>query len=60
MLLPQPPAGVRQARQEAGAGGAGQQARIQVRALWLAERDQALLDSGPEAELPEELMSLTL
>jgi len=28
--------------------------------LWLAERDQALAESGPEAELPEELMSLTL
>ena len=28
--------------------------------LWLAERDQALQDSGPGAELPEELMSLTL
>lgn len=28
--------------------------------LWIAERDQALAESGPTAELPEELMSLTL
>jgi hypothetical protein len=26
----------------------------------LAEREQALQDSGPDAELPDELMSLTL
>jgi MraZ protein len=29
-------------------------------ALWLAERDQALRDSGSAADLPDELMALTL
>lgn len=28
--------------------------------LWLAERDQALLDSAAEAEMPDELISLAL
>jgi MraZ protein len=40
--------------------GQGNKLEIWSEALWLAEREQALQDSGPEAELPEELMSLTL
>jgi MraZ protein len=40
--------------------GQGNKLEIWSETLWLAEREQALQDSGPEAELPEELMSLTL
>ena len=40
--------------------GQGNKLELWSEALWLAERDQALLDSGPEAELPDELISLTL
>jgi MraZ protein len=40
--------------------GQGNKLELWSEALWLAEREQALRDSGPEAELPEELMSLTL
>ena len=40
--------------------GQGKKLELWAEESWLAERDQALEDSGPEAELPEELMSLTL
>tara|TARA_R110001599_G_scaffold65838_2_gene185913 strand:- start:166776 stop:167231 length:456 start_codon:yes stop_codon:yes gene_type:complete len=40
--------------------GQGNKLELWSEPLWFAERDQALQDSGPEAELPEELMSLTL
>jgi MraZ protein len=40
--------------------GQGKKLEVWSEALWLAERDQALEDSGPDAELPEELMSLSL
>ena len=40
--------------------GQGKKLELWSEELWLAERDQALRDSGPEAELPDELMSLTL
>ncbi len=40
--------------------GQGSKLELWSEPLWVAEREQALLDSGPEAELPEELMSLTL
>ena len=40
--------------------GQGNKLELWSEVLWLAERDQALRDSGPEAELPDELMSLTL
>ena len=40
--------------------GQGNKLELWSESLWLAERDQALQDSGLEAELPEELMSLTL
>ena len=40
--------------------GQGKKLELWSEPLWLAERDQALRDSGPEAELPDELMSLTL
>ncbi|CAA0110048.1 Transcriptional regulator MraZ [Halioglobus japonicus] len=40
--------------------GQGEKLELWSESLWLAERDQALRDSGPEAELPDELMSLKL
>lgn len=40
--------------------GQGNKLELWSEALWLAEREQALRDSGPEAELPEELISLNL
>jgi len=40
--------------------GQGNKLELWSEELWLAERDQALLDSGSDAELPDELMSLTL
>ena len=40
--------------------GQGNKLELWSEALWFAERDEALRDSGPEAELPDELMSLTL
>ncbi len=40
--------------------GQGNKLELWSESLWVAEREQALLDSGAGAELPEELMSLTL
>ena len=40
--------------------GQGNKMELWSEELWLAERDQALRDSGPEAELPDELMALKL
>lgn len=40
--------------------GQGRKLELWSEDLWMAERDQALAESGPAAELPEELMSLTL
>ena len=40
--------------------GQGNKLEFWSETLWFAERDQALLDSGPSAVLPEELLSLTL
>jgi len=40
--------------------GQGNKLELWSEDLWLAERRQALEDSGPEAELPEELVSLNL
>jgi len=40
--------------------GQGNKMELWSEELWLAERDQALRDSGPGAELPDELMALTL
>lgn len=40
--------------------GQGNKLELWSEALWAAETEQALLDSGPDAELPEELTSLTL
>ncbi len=40
--------------------GQGKKLELWSEDLWLAEREQALSESGPDAALPEELMSLTL
>ncbi len=40
--------------------GQGKKMELWAEELWLAERERALEESGPETELPEELMSLTL
>ena len=40
--------------------GQGNKLELWSETLWLAEREQALQDSGPEAELPEDLLSLKL
>ena len=40
--------------------GQGNKLELWSEALWLEERDQALQESGPEAELPDDLMTLTL
>ena len=40
--------------------GQGNKLELWSESLWMAERERALQDSGPEAALPEELMSLTL
>ncbi len=40
--------------------GQGKKLELWAEELWLAEREQALEESGLDAELPEELMSLTL
>ncbi|MCR9186382.1 MAG: division/cell wall cluster transcriptional repressor MraZ [Halieaceae bacterium] len=40
--------------------GQGNKMELWAEELWLAECEQALLESGPEAELPDELVSLPL
>jgi MraZ protein len=40
--------------------GQGNKMELWSDVLWLAQCEQALKDSGPEAELPAELMALTL
>ncbi len=60
MLLPQPLREYAQLDKKLVLVGQGNKLELWSESLWLAERDQALLDSGAEAELPEELMSLTL
>ncbi|GAB3310722.1 division/cell wall cluster transcriptional repressor MraZ [Haliea atlantica] len=60
MLLPQPLRDYAQLDKKLVLVGQGNKLELWSEALWFAERDQALLDSGPDAELPDELMSLTL
>jgi MraZ protein len=40
--------------------GQGNKLEVWSEALWLAEQEQALEDSGPDAVLPDELLSLKL
>ena len=60
MLLPAPLREYAQLDKRIVLVGQGNKLELWSEALWLAERDQALSESGPEAELPDELMSLTL
>jgi MraZ protein len=60
LLLPQPLRDYAQLDKKLVLVGQGNKLELWSEVLWLAERDQALRDSGPEAELPDELMSLTL
>ena len=60
LLLPQSLRDYAQLEKSVVLVGQGKKLELWSEPLWLAERDQALLDSGPEAELPDELMSLTL
>ena len=60
LLLPQSLREYAQLEKKLVLVGQGNKLELWSEALWLAEREQALLDSGPEIELPEELMSLTL
>lgn len=60
MLLPQSLREYAQLEKKLVVVGQGNKLELWSEALWFAERDQALLESGNDAELPEELMSLTL
>ena len=60
LLLPQPLRDYAQLDKKLVLVGQGNKLELWSESLWFAQRDQALLDSGPEAELPAELMSLTL
>ena len=60
LLLPQSLRDYAQLEKSVVLVGQGKKLELWSESLWLAERDQALRDSGPEAELPDELMSLTL
>lgn len=60
MLLPQPLRDYARLEKKLVLVGQGNKLELWSEDLWLAEREQALQESGPEAELPDELMSLTL
>jgi len=60
MLLPQPLRDYARLEKKLVLVGQGNKLELWSEELWLAEREQALLESGPEADLPDELMSLTL
>ncbi|MFN2328587.1 MAG: division/cell wall cluster transcriptional repressor MraZ [Chromatocurvus sp.] len=60
MLLPQSLREYAQLDKKLVVVGQGNRLELWSEALWFAERDQALLESGNGEELPDELMSLTL
>ncbi len=60
LLLPQSLRDYAQLEKKLVLVGQGNKLELWSEVLWFAQRDQALVDSGPEAELPTELMSLTL
>ncbi len=60
MLLPAPLREYAQLDKKLVLVGQGNKFELWSEPLWYAEREQALSESGPEAELPDELMSLTL
>ena len=60
MLLPAPLREYAHLEKKLVLVGQGNKLELWSEALWMAERDQALSESGPEAALPDELLSLTL
>ena len=60
LLLPAPLREYAQLEKKLVLVGQGKKLELWAEEMWLAEREQALSESGPAAELPEELMSLTL
>ena len=60
LLLPQSLREYAQLEKKLVVVGQGNKLELWSEALWLAERDKALLESGGDGELPDELMSLTL
>jgi len=60
MLLPAPLREYANLEKKLVLVGQGKKLELWSEDLWMAEREQALADSGPSAELPAELMSLTL
>ena len=60
LLLPQPLRDYGQFDKKLVLVGQGNKLELWSEVLWLSERDQALRESGPEAELPDELLTLTL
>ena len=60
MLLPQSQREYAQLEKKLVLVGQGNKLEIWSEALWLAEQEQALEDSGPDAVLPDELLSLKL
>ena len=60
MLLPQSLREYAQLDKKRVLVGQGNKLELWSEALWLTEREQALADSGPDADLPDELFSLTL
>ncbi len=60
VLLPQPLREYANLDKKVVLVGQGNKLELWSEQLWLAERDQALADSSSEAELPPELLNLTL
>jgi MraZ protein len=60
MLLPQSLREYAQLDKKLVLVGQGNKLELWAEALWLAEREQALQDSGSDAELPDELITLSL
>ena len=60
MLLPQSLREYAQLDKKLVLVGQGNKLELWSEALWLAEREQALQDSGSAAELPDELITLSL
>ncbi|MEH6585361.1 MAG: division/cell wall cluster transcriptional repressor MraZ [Halioglobus sp.] len=60
MLLPQSQREYAQLDKKLVLVGQGNKLEVWSEALWMAEQEQALEDSGPDAVLPDELLSLKL
>ena len=60
LLLPQPLRDYAQLDKKLVLVGQGNKFELWSESQWVSERDRALRDSGPEAELPAELLALKL